>query len=201
MRYTTKRHTHLDDLYELVDTAVSGEYWLSEQQLCQNAAGWPDVDVCCVVCGTENELGGAIIPRADIRHVGFTADQLLCTVGNGTEHVTLDDNKKKKTTQLNDKCPDWKGRPAENQSHSSPAKVAQLKDGSFGIDKQVLGLDVSVTHSLGMDVRQTAKQLVHVHLKRPQHKKIYLSDSLIRQYIWNNKQPRLKFFNIATHHR
>lgn len=48
----------------------------------------------------------------------------------------------------------------------SPAKVTQLEDGSFRVHQQVLGLDVSVTHALGMDVGQTAKQLVHVHLRR-----------------------------------
>lgn len=47
----------------------------------------------------------------------------------------------------------------------SPAKVTQLQDGSFRVHQQVLGLDVSVTHTLGMDVSQTAKQLVHVHLR------------------------------------
>lgn len=47
----------------------------------------------------------------------------------------------------------------------SPAKVAQLEDGRFRVDKQVLGLDVSVTHALGMDISQAAKQLVHVDLR------------------------------------
>lgn len=49
---------------------------------------------------------------------------------------------------------------------SSPAKVTQLEDGGFRVHQQVLGLDVPVTHTLGMDVGQAAKQLVHVHLKR-----------------------------------
>lgn len=74
---STKRDTRLYNLYELVHPAVTGEYGLSEQQLGQYAARWPDVDVCRVVCGTENELRGAVVPRADIRHVGFAADQLL----------------------------------------------------------------------------------------------------------------------------
>ena len=54
-------------------------------------------------------------------------------------------------------------------SCSLPAKVTQLEDGSFWVDEQVLRLDVSVTHALGMDISQTAKQLVHVHLRRSQH--------------------------------
>lgn len=52
------------------------------------------------------------------------------------------------------------------KSSRSPAKVAQLEDGSFGVNKEVLGLDVSVTNTLGMDISQAAKQLVHVHLRK-----------------------------------
>lgn len=57
---------------------------MSEQQLGQDAACGPDVDVCRVVRGTEYELGGAIIARADIRHVGLSADKLL-GAGGGQE--------------------------------------------------------------------------------------------------------------------
>lgn len=74
-----KRDSHLDDLDELIHPTVSWEYWLSEQQLSQNTARWPDVNVCRVVCGTKNELRGPIIPRADIRHIGFSTDQLFGT--------------------------------------------------------------------------------------------------------------------------
>lgn len=66
---------------------------------------------------------------------------------------------------------------------SSPAKVTQLEDGSFWVDKQVLWLDVSVTHTLGMDISQTAKQLVHVHLRNSQKqhkmKKLKLKDNMV----------------------
>lgn len=55
---------------------------------------------------------------------------------------------------------------------NSPAKVTQLEDGSFWVDQQVLGLDVSVTNPLGVDVSQTAEQLVHVHLRASQEPRI-----------------------------
>lgn len=48
----------------------------------------------------------------------------------------------------------------------SPAEVTQLEDSGVWVDEQVLRLDVSVTHTLGMDVSQTAEQLVHVDLRR-----------------------------------
>ena len=47
-----------------------------------------------------------------------------------------------------------------------PAKVAKFEDASFWVEKKVLGFDVSVTDSVGMDVGQRAEQLVHVHLRR-----------------------------------
>ena len=47
-----------------------------------------------------------------------------------------------------------------------PAKVAKFEDASLWVEKKVLGFDVSVTDSVGMDVGQRAEQLVHVHLRR-----------------------------------
>lgn len=46
-----------------------------------------------------------------------------------------------------------------------PPEITQLEDSRLRVHQQVLGLDVSVTHALGMDVRQTAEQLIHIHLK------------------------------------
>lgn len=45
-----------------------------------------------------------------------------------------------------------------------PAKIAELEDSSVRVHKQILGLDVTVTHTLGVDVGQTPEELVHVHL-------------------------------------
>ena len=49
-------------------------------------------------------------------------------------------------------------------SVSVPAKVAELENGRLWIHQQVLGLDISVTHALGVDVGQATEELVHVHL-------------------------------------
>lgn len=160
--------SHLDNLDQLIHAAVSWEYWLSEQQLSQNAARWPDVNVCRVICGAENELGGAIIPRADIRHVGLSADQLLGTGQSIRDEKGRRIGAKRERLAGQDKKQIFFFFPSFLlcvKTWSLPAKVAQLEDGSFRVHQQVLGLDVSVAHTLGMDVGQAAKQLVHVHLK------------------------------------
>lgn len=53
-----------------------------------------------------------------------------------------------------------------------PAKVTEFQDGRLRVHQEVLGLDVSVTHTLGMDISQTAEQLVHVHLGGGQQKRL-----------------------------
>lgn len=68
-----------------------------------------------------------------------------------------------------------------------PAEVTQFENGSFWVDEQVLGLDVSVTNALGMDISQTTKQLVHVHLRRSQHKQ-----KNTRSPVYTVKTPRNK---------
>lgn len=55
------------------------------------------------------------------------------------------------------------GQPAHSRS-GPPAKIAELEDSSVGVHQQVLGLDVAVTHPLGVDVGQAPEELVHVHL-------------------------------------
>jgi hypothetical protein len=45
-----------------------------------------------------------------------------------------------------------------------PAKIAELEDSSVGVHQKVLGLDVTVTHTLGVDVGQAPEELVHVYL-------------------------------------
>ena len=47
-----------------------------------------------------------------------------------------------------------------------PAEVAELENAGLWVEEEVLGLDVSVTDSIGMDVGQRPEQLVHVHLRR-----------------------------------
>lgn len=50
------------------------------------------------------------------------------------------------------------------QERNRPAKVTEFEDGRLWVHQEVLRLDISVTHTLGMDISQTAEQLVHVHL-------------------------------------
>lgn len=45
-----------------------------------------------------------------------------------------------------------------------PAKITELEDSSVRVHKQILGLDVTVTHTLGVDIGQAPEELVHVHL-------------------------------------
>ena len=42
-----------------------------------NLTGAPHVDVGRVVCGSEDELGGAVVPRTDVGDVGLSADEVL----------------------------------------------------------------------------------------------------------------------------
>ena len=42
-----------------------------------NLTGAPHVDVGRVVCGSEDELGGAVVPRTDVGDVGLSADKVL----------------------------------------------------------------------------------------------------------------------------
>ena len=48
-----------------------------------------------------------------------------------------------------------------------PSKVTELQDARLRIKEEVLGLDVSMTHSIGVDVRQRSEQLVHIELYTP----------------------------------
>lgn len=45
-----------------------------------------------------------------------------------------------------------------------PAKITELEDSCVRVHKQILGLDVTVTHALGVDVGQAPEELVHIHL-------------------------------------
>lgn len=78
---------HLDDLHQLVHAAIPGEDGLAQEQLRQHTARRPDVDVRRVVGGAEDELGGAVVPRADVRDVGLASDQLLGTAQGEEEKM------------------------------------------------------------------------------------------------------------------
>mmetsp|Transcript_15888 Transcript_15888/g.18402 ORF Transcript_15888/g.18402 Transcript_15888/m.18402 type:complete len:329 (-) Transcript_15888:80-1066(-) len=68
---------HLDDLDELVDAGLAWEQRLAQQQLGDHAADAPHVDDRVVVGAAEDQLGRAVVARADVRHVGLALDQLL----------------------------------------------------------------------------------------------------------------------------
>jgi len=73
-----RRAEHLDDLDELVDPALTGEERLAEHELGHDAAGRPDVDRGRIVCCAKDELGRAIVARADVRDVWLARDEDLC---------------------------------------------------------------------------------------------------------------------------
>lgn len=54
--------------------------------------------------------------------------------------------------------------PPSTPRSGPPAKIAELEDSSVGVHQQVLGLDVTVTYTLGVDVGQAPEELVHVYL-------------------------------------
>ena len=81
------RAQDLDDLDELVDAALAREERLAEHKLRHDTARGPDVDVGGVVGGAEDELGGAVVARADVGHVGLAGDQDL----GGAEVAELED--------------------------------------------------------------------------------------------------------------
>lgn len=69
----------LDDLDELVDAGIAGEQRLAEKELGADAALGPNVNGGGVVGAAKDELGGTVVPRADVRHVGLALDEGLGT--------------------------------------------------------------------------------------------------------------------------
>jgi hypothetical protein len=91
-----RRSQDLDDLYELVNTRLAREQWLSKHQLCHDATCGPHIcrrlacgyfqlqhnqrtDLGGVVCGSKNQLRRAVVPGADVGHVRLVLDQDLGT--------------------------------------------------------------------------------------------------------------------------
>lgn len=119
--FACRRAQHLDNLHQLIDSRVSREDWLSEEELSHDGSRRPHVNRVGVVGGAEDELWSAVVARADVRDVGLVAHQVL-------------------------------GR----------AEITQLQNSSFGVDEQVLGLDVAMADADAVDVGEGAKELVHV---------------------------------------
>jgi len=68
---------HLDDLHKLVHARVAGEQRLPEQQLRADAPLAPNVNRRRVVRAPENKLRRAVVPAANIRHVGLSLNEGL----------------------------------------------------------------------------------------------------------------------------
>ena len=68
-----------DDLDELVDAGIAGEERLAEKELGSDAALGPNVNGRGVVGAAKDELGGTVVPRADVRHIGLALDEGLGT--------------------------------------------------------------------------------------------------------------------------
>ena len=62
----------------MVDAAFSWEDGLAEHQLSNDAAHRPDINVGAIVGVSEDELGGAVVARADVGDVRLALNQLLC---------------------------------------------------------------------------------------------------------------------------
>lgn len=71
------RPEHLDDLDQLVHARIARKDRLAEQQLREDAARAPHVDLGGVIDGAEDQLRGAIVPAADVRHVRFALHQVF----------------------------------------------------------------------------------------------------------------------------
>ena len=136
---------HLDDLYQLINARLAREQWLSKHQLCHDATCGPNIytqilahtrtpliqstpcnqhtDLGGVVCRSKDQLGRAVVPGADVRHIRLILYQDLCA-----------------------------------------SEIAQLQHTSRRVQKEVLGLDVSMADALGVDVGEGAEELVDVQL-------------------------------------
>ena len=72
-----RRAQDFDYFDELVDARVAREYGLAEEELGEDAARRPDVDVAGVVGGAEDELGRAVVAAANVGDVEFAFDELF----------------------------------------------------------------------------------------------------------------------------
>ena len=71
------RAQDFDDFNELVNAALTREDRLAQHQLSDDTADGPDIDVGAIVRVAEDELGGAVVARANIRYIGLALNELL----------------------------------------------------------------------------------------------------------------------------
>lgn len=85
--FTSWCSQHFNDLHQLIDSRLAREERLAKHQFSHDATGRPNIDLGGIICCTKNQLGGTVVSRADVRHIGLVLDQYLCT----TEITELED--------------------------------------------------------------------------------------------------------------
>lgn len=63
---------YFDNFNQLVNTRITREYGLTEDELGDDTAYRPHIDSEAVVSRTEYQFRGSVVPRADVAHVGLT---------------------------------------------------------------------------------------------------------------------------------
>ena len=81
---------HLDDLHELVNTRLTWEEGLSNEEFSDDAANGPDINSRGVVSRSKDELGCSVVPGADVGNIDFSSDKALSgSIVANLECVTL----------------------------------------------------------------------------------------------------------------
>ena len=75
-----RRAEDLDDLHQLVHAALAWEEGRAQQQLRAHAARGPNVNRTGVVCGTKDQLRGAVVARANVGHIRLVRDEYFRAV-------------------------------------------------------------------------------------------------------------------------
>ena len=68
------RAQNFDDFDKLINARITRENGLSKQQLGQDAASRPDINLTGVVSGAKDQLGRAVVSAAYVRDVWLALD-------------------------------------------------------------------------------------------------------------------------------
>lgn len=68
---------HSEDLDELLDAVLSREQRTAHDEFSSHTAQGPGIDLGGVICGSENEFGGTVVPGTNVGHIGFARNELL----------------------------------------------------------------------------------------------------------------------------
>jgi hypothetical protein len=82
-----------NDLYKLINTALTREDRLSKHKFCNNTSNWPDIYRSSVIWITKNKFWGPVVSRANVWYIWFSLDQLFSTskitkLKNMSLHIT-----------------------------------------------------------------------------------------------------------------